>query len=225
MEHARMPKPGEIYQHFKGNLYQIITVATHTETGERLVVYQALYGDFKTYVRPLDMFISEVDKEKHPYVAQNMRFELWEREDESQHVRKELKIEQIEHGKNEATNQPTAYEKNKLKKEVLKHTKKDHPNRGKDLADISEIIDVTYTTIEDTREQVNPILLQFLDAESNNKKLEVVTANIKYLNDRLINDMAVSMDCTIEEGPLDQRIQDLIISLQTMIRFEDRRFR
>lgn len=219
MEHARMPKPGEIYQHFKGNLYQIITVATHTETGERMVVYQALYGDFKTYVRPLSMFISEMDKEKYPNVAQKMRFELWKNEDindndyENQQLKKEI------------SNEQKMYARNEYMKVVPKDINNDYPDKGKEMDDASDIIDATYTTIEDTQEQVNPILMKFLDAKSNDQKLEIVTSNRKHLNDRLINDMAVAMDCTIEEGPLDQRIQDLIISLQTMLKFEDRRLR
>lgn len=66
--------PG-LYRHFKGNMYRVAHIATHTETGEKMVVYQALYGDFGYYVRPYDMFASEVDREKYPDVTQQYRFE------------------------------------------------------------------------------------------------------------------------------------------------------
>ena len=49
-----------IYQHYKGQLYQVMNVATHSETEEKLVVYQCLYGDYSIWVRPLAMFTETV---------------------------------------------------------------------------------------------------------------------------------------------------------------------
>jgi hypothetical protein len=182
MEKDRVPQPGQIYNHFKNKLYQIITLGYDAESGEEMVVYQALYGEFKTYIRKLESFLSEVDHVKYPEVTQKYRFELRNLKKESTDKKASSKEEA---GRHEATAPAAATEV----------------------------------------DGINSVLLQFLDANSFYKKLEVVTSNRKHLNDRIINDMAVSLDCTVEEGPIEDRIQGLIFCLQAMCRFENKRLR
>lgn len=65
-----------IYRHFKGDYYLLVDVAKHSETGEDYVVYRKLYGDCGLWIRPLEMFLEEVDKDKYPDVKQQYRFQL-----------------------------------------------------------------------------------------------------------------------------------------------------
>ncbi|MBR5287768.1 MAG: DUF1653 domain-containing protein [Clostridia bacterium] len=68
-------KPGDVVRHFKGNEYEILHIALDSETMAQMVVYRALYGERGVWVRPLEMFLSPVDREKYPDVKQTYRFE------------------------------------------------------------------------------------------------------------------------------------------------------
>lgn len=84
-----IPEPGTIVRHFKREtirnpgtndyLYEIVGLAEHTESKENMMIYRALYGSGKLYARPLDMFMSEVDRNKYPSIQQKYRFENNER--------------------------------------------------------------------------------------------------------------------------------------------------
>ncbi len=67
---------GKTYRHFKGNFYLVIDTALHSETLEQYVVYKALYGEFKTFIRPLSMFFEEIDVNRADNITkQKYRFE------------------------------------------------------------------------------------------------------------------------------------------------------
>ncbi|MCU6762376.1 Uncharacterized protein conserved in bacteria [uncultured Roseburia sp.] len=171
------PKPGEKYLHFKNKLYQIITVAVHSETNEEMVVYQALYGTFKSYVRPLSMFISEVDHEKYPEVMQEYRFQYIEIEEDSLPVQAAKENDVDSSGKNQG----------EIKEEAC---------------------------------PINNWLIRFLDAESFDEKYEIVTEMKSDINDKLIDDLAVSLDVVIPEGNLQNRYQQLKNCIRTRQKFE-----
>lgn len=163
-----IPRPQEIYRHFKdkGMLYQIITIARHTETDEDMVVYQALYGDYKVYTRPLGMFMSMVDKKKYPDAEAVYRFE---------------KIEKAE--------------------------------------------DNAMLDSEGDMSNVSSDLLAFLDAETYEQQRNLLIHMQPRMTHRLIDDIAASMDVTVEEGDLDKRYQSLLSCIRTREKYEilDRR--
>lgn len=194
----RTPKPGELYRHFKNKLYQIITVAQHSETGEKLVIYQALYGDFKTYARPLDMFVSEVDHEKYPDADQVYRFEKVEPEQKAEPEQKTEPEQKVEPEQKAVTQQ----------KEGCGNT---------DSYAGSQAISQENN---DNAEQINPGLLEFLDAETFDEKYNVLVSMRDNIDDKLIDDIAVVMDVVIPEGKLMDRYDDLKNTIRTRQRYE-----
>jgi hypothetical protein len=196
MDLQRVPQPGEIYKHFKNKLYQIITIAIHTESKEQLVIYQALYGDYKIFARPLNMFISEVDRDKYPEASQKYRFELWGNN----------------YYREPSLNSSTANTQEEASTTI--HNKSEYEGENILLQDEGAV-----------ESGVNSVLLQFLDARSYNDKLEVLMSKKKYIDERLLNDMAISIDCTIEEGTIEERIKGLVFALETLARFENKRLR
>ena len=200
-----IPKPHEIYKHFKGNLYQVVTIAKHSETGEQLVIYQALYGDFGTYARPLSMFTSEVDREKYPDVKQRFRFEL-------QGADADRQLRESVDGKAESNRQ--------IPDGANVHTQTAAPV----TTAAQSTVDSATANIEE-EPALDPLVLEFLDADSYEQKLNILAGLHHRITNEMITTMAISCDIEVNDGDLEERYEELKNCLLTMEKFECNRLR
>lgn len=178
-----IPRPQEIYKHFKGKLYQIVTVAEHSETGELLVIYQALYGEFKIYARPLSMFISRVDREKYPETDQEFRFEL-QGEDAGRQTAGRESCE----------------------------SRTDRTDKESRTSQESE------TACEEGA--LDPLVLEFLDADSYEQRLNILAALHHRMTDEMLTTMAIACDLEVKDGELEERYEALRGCLLTLEKYE-----
>ena len=181
-----------------------MAVAEHSEDGQKLVIYQALYGDFKVYARPLEMFVSEVDHEKYPDAEQKYRFERIE------FGATESKVEEV------AASESKADCKESQKVKVPTHS------------DVNTQEDVGVVVSEDEvaeEEQPEPGLLGFLDEGSWDEKYNILVSLRDKMSDKLVDALAVAMDVVIPEGPLDKRYEQLKICVRTRQKYESQHLR
>ncbi len=182
------PQPQEMYRHFKGKTYQIRCLAKHSETGEMMVIYQAMYGDFQIYARELSSFMEEVDRKKYPDVTCRYRFELL-------------------NAQNDCDTEPD------VERETVQETVRETVTETK--------------TIETEAEELNidPLVLQFLDADSYERRLEILSMLYNRIDDEMINIMAVAVDVEVKEGSIESRYDELRNCLLTFARYECNRLR
>ncbi|MFR4736916.1 MAG: DUF1653 domain-containing protein [Lachnospiraceae bacterium] len=194
----QIPQAGEIYQHFKGKLYRIVTLATHTETGEQLVIYQALYGEFQVFARPLSMFLEKVDAKKYPDAAGKDRF---------------MRIPMAEAA---AVPQPVPASPENPVEPRPAAMPSENPVESRPAAASSE---------SPVEPQPDPGLLAFLDADSYEEKLEVFASLEGKVDLHMLNAIAASLDLELSEGSLEEQYDTLKSCLMTLERYECNRLR
>lgn len=213
------PKSGERYLHFKQKMYQVVTTAEHSETGERLVIYQALYGDFRVYARPLSMFISEVDREKYPQASQRYRFLLLEDPEAAAETGKPAACAKperpsMEHKSNSMSD---ADQRMEQRARIVRR-----PSEGRALrkAAAEAAGQPTRSGKRIEGKDITALLMDFYDAESFDEKYDILTAMQNGITDIMIDNIAVVLDVVIPEGDLYVRYEELKRCLQTRQRYE-----
>ena len=213
-----IPKPHEIYKHFKGNLYQVVTIAEHSETGEQLVIYQALYGDFKTYARPLVMFTGEVDRQRYPEVTQRFRFEL-QGTDADRQIR-ETEAAGVEHPVSTQTtvtaSQPAAAQATPIVAQDI---------AAQATATAAQTTIAPVSPAEDEEPALDPLVLEFLDADSYEEKLNILAGLHHRITNEMITTMSISCDIEVNDGEPEERYEELKNCLLSMEKFECNRLR
>ena len=205
MERPVKPSPQELYRHFKGNLYQIVTVATHSETREEMVVYQALYGDYKVYVRPLDMFMSKVDRVKYPNAVQEYRFEKVS-------PSKEVSVKEL----NDTSSSETPSGKRTL--EQAREDFRKEPYKPSQV--------MSKTADEEASElNLDPLVIKFLDADLAAEKNDILSKLRPIITNDMIDIMAMSLGVVVEKGDVYDRFNDLRTCLSAIEKFESSRLR
>ena len=198
MKQRAVPRPGDFYKHFKDKLYQIITVAEHSETGEVLVIYQALYGEYKTYARPLSMFLSEVDHDKYPGVSAKYRFERVDVKT-YQNITELHQIGRILERHREIP-KPEPKEPEPL-------PEKEMPKPGEHRQE---------------KEQQD-LLIRFLDAESNEERLEILRRNEDRISETVLDSIGLSMDFPLSGDDRGKKLRDLEGFIKTKMKYEKTR--
>ena len=207
------PRPQELYRHFKGNLYQVVTIATHSETREEMVVYQALYGDYKVYVRPLDMFMSEVDRDKYPDVKQKYRFEkvTATKAEASEPVASKAQASECKTSDSKASTPASSLDqqRNNFRKEPYKPSA------------------VMEKSVDEEAQELNmdPLVIEFMDADLAADKNDILSKLRPTITNDMIDIMAMSLGVVVNEGDVYDRFNDLRTCLSTMEKFESTRLR
>ncbi|MCR5502020.1 MAG: DUF1653 domain-containing protein [Lachnospiraceae bacterium] len=221
---------GQIYRHFKGNLYRVITLAEHSETGEQMVVYQALYGENKVYVRPARMFTEPVDRTKYPDAPQEFRFEIWDG------------LAAVPGAYAPAASAATAAPKREPagSERTGSQAMADRASaaeRTPDMTDRTSSADASgiekkeperaLAEPEETPEEpvLDPRVSEFLDTKDFSEKLRILQTMKNSVTDPMIDTMAFSIDIELHDGPVEARYKELLGCVALRERFENSRLR
>lgn len=199
-----MPRAFELYKHFKGNLYQVMAIATDSEDGSLKVVYQALYGDYKIYVRDLQSFMSQTDKEKYPNAEQKYRFELVTERNRAEAIESVLENDPMQEAVKDTDYDAGSMDMNPIDSMMKETTEKEERSE----------------TAQEEMVHLDPAVSAYLDAAGYEERLNILTSVHHRLTDEMIDTMSIASDIELEEGSIEDKYQSLKNCLLTKQKFE-----
>lgn len=202
-ENRQTPVAGQIYKHFKGNLYKVLAVAVHTESEEKLVVYQSVDNPDRVFARPLEMFMSDIDRFRYPLIRAKYRFTLVS-EPEEETNGEETKEEET---KEETLNEDT---------------------RGEDVKDeeTEEQSDDDSAVYKDNGELViDPYVEGVLDEKEFSKKIEFFEMLRGKCSEDMLTTIAISLDIQLQEGSIEDKYSQILRTLKMHEKYETSRLR
>lgn len=228
-----IPKAYERYRHFKGNCYQILAIAKHAEDATEQVVYQALYPPFTIYVRPLSLFMSEVDREKYPSVTQRYRFELISDEETVSEVRPEAlepvpETETFGSAVREDGEGVTAAAKGITPAAFTQAAEEiDEAVTGESMREQTAAETAQGQAEEEVGAEwaIDENVLAFLDADTYEQKLNIFSAMRDKVTQDMLNTIAAALDIEVDSGDLEERYRQIQNCLMTFQRYECNRLR
>ena len=197
-ENRQTPVAGQIYKHFKGNLYKVLAVAVHTESEEKLVVYQSVENPDRVFARPLEMFMSDIDRFRYPLIRAKYRFTLVSEPEE------ETKEEET---KEETLNEDT---------------------KGEDVKDeeTEEQSDDDSAVYKDNGELViDPYVEGVLDEKEFSKKIEFFEMLRGKCTEDMLTTIAISLDIQLQEGSIEDKYSQILRTLKMHEKYETSRLR
>lgn len=202
-ENRQTPVAGQIYKHFKGNLYEVLAVAVHTESEEKLVVYQSVDNPDRVFARPLEMFMSDIDRFRYPLIRAKYRFTL------------------VSEPEEETNGEETKEEE--TKEETLNEDTKEEDVKDEETEEQSDDDSAVY---KDNGELViDPYVEGVLDEKEFSKKIEFFEMLRGKCTEDMLTTIAISLDIQLQEGSIEDKYSQILRTLKMHEKYETSRLR
>jgi len=215
-----IPKELQVYRHFKGSLYQIVAIAVHTETTDKLVVYRSLQNPERVFARPLEMFLSEVNHKKYPEVKAKYRFTLLseaEEEDNSEtSTENNLEPAEIREGSASENNIESVVEE-----KAESEAKMEEPAEEKTEPESDD--NAVYK--EDGTLVLDPTIEKILDSKEYTDKIEAFELLRGKCDENMLSTIAMSLDIQLSGETLEEKYADILKCLRMHQKYETNRLR